>query len=177
MPRTQTPDVTLGVIEKGPLRFELGIVDGTLAWRCDGAVMRPRAVVAALEDYEPLVSMTRRAVAEYFDDRTIKVGALALALRELLESKVVLNRGLREAVLDSPLRFHEVAIRCGKSHSTSGGGETTWLKRRLGRKPEPGKSLPTPWIHTDVLALIAREGLGVAPMDVERGWNVDEPVG
>jgi hypothetical protein len=32
-----------------------------------------------------------------------------------------------------------------------------------------GEDKPTPWGHSDVLALIARNGLGVAPRDVELG--------
>jgi hypothetical protein len=48
-------------------------------------------------------------------------------------------------------------------------GETSWLARRLGIAPESGKNTPTPWIHTDVLALIARRGLGISPREVELG--------
>ena len=46
-------------------------------------------------------------------------------------------------------------------------GETSWLARRLGLLPEGGKERPTPWIHSDVLALIARRGLGLSPREVE----------
>jgi hypothetical protein len=46
-------------------------------------------------------------------------------------------------------------------------GETTWLARRLGIAPSAGESAPTPWVHTDVLALIAREGLRISPREVE----------
>ena len=48
-------------------------------------------------------------------------------------------------------------------------GETSWLARRLGILPEGGKEAPTPWIHSDVLALIARRGLGLSPREVEAG--------
>jgi hypothetical protein len=64
----------------------------------------------------------------------------------------------------------EIAIRCGRIKRDRNGnasGETSWLARRLGIMPEGGCTAPTPWIHTDVLALIARCGLGVAPREVE----------
>jgi hypothetical protein len=41
------------------------------------------------------------------------------------------------------------------------------LARRLGQKPESGTREPTPWISSDVLALIARDGLGLSPYEVE----------
>lgn len=63
----------------------------------------------------------------------------------------------------------EIAIRCGRvKHTPSGeSGETTWLGRRIGLKPDSVSGRVTPWVHTDVLALIARDGLGIAPADVE----------
>ena len=63
-----------------------------------------------------------------------------------------------------------IAGRCGRGKRRATGlriGDTTWLQRRLGVLPENGCSEPTPWIHTDVLALIARDGLGVEPREVE----------
>jgi hypothetical protein len=77
-------------------------------------------------------------------------------------SKIVLNRGLRQAVLAAAaaqgLSMSEIAVRCGRvKHDSKGkeSGETSWLARRLGIAPEGGESTPTPWIHSDVLALIA----------------------
>jgi len=70
------------------------------------------------------------------------------------------------------MSMSEIAARCGKVKQDSKGkssGETSWLARRLGLAPESGKNTPTPWIHTDVLALIARCGLGVSPREVELG--------
>jgi hypothetical protein len=64
----------------------------------------------------------------------------------------------------------EIAIRCGRvKHDSRGNesGETSWLARRLGLLPEGGQSTPTPWIHSEVLGLIARQGLGMAPREVE----------
>ncbi len=81
-------------------------------------------------------------------------------------SKIVLNRGLRQAVLAAAaaqgLSMSEIAVRCGRvKHDSKGkeSGETSWLARRLGIAPEGGESTPTPWIHSDVLALIARRSL------------------
>ncbi len=164
------------VIEHAGKRYELSVVDRTLAWRCDGAVMRPRMVVAALEDYEPVVSMTRAAVAEYTDNRRIRVATLDVACRELCNATVVLNRGLREAFMASGLTSTEVAARCGMTRYAKNKqlvGDSSWLQRRLGMRSESSTTVATPWIHTDVLALIARDGLGVAPREVELGWSDD----
>jgi hypothetical protein len=86
----------------------------------------------------------------------------------------VLNRRLRTAVLATierqGLSMSEIAIRCGRIKRDGNGnasGETSWLARRLGILPEGGRDTPTPWIHSDVLALIARRGLGISPREVE----------
>ncbi len=88
----------------------------------------------------------------------------------------MLNRGLRCAALTvaatQELSMSEIAMRCGKVRCDARGkpsGETSWLARRLGIAPESGKGTPTPWIHTDVLALIARRGLKISPREVELG--------
>ena len=63
-----------------------------------------------------------------------------------------------------------IALRCGRIKRDPNGresGETSWLARRIGVAPEAGAPRPTPWIHTDVLALIARDGLGIAPAEAE----------
>ena len=86
----------------------------------------------------------------------------------------MLNRRLREVVLATigrnELSMSEIAIRCGRVKRDSRGnesGETSWLGRRLGLLPEGGQRTPTPWIHSDVLGLIARSGLGLSPREVE----------
>ena len=64
----------------------------------------------------------------------------------------------------------EIAIRCGRVKRDQRGnvsGETSWLARRIGQLPDAGQSTPTPWISSDVLALIARDGLGLSPREVE----------
>jgi hypothetical protein len=88
----------------------------------------------------------------------------------------VLNRGLREAALAiverQALSMSQIAMRCGRVKRDSRGrisGETSWLARRLGIIPSFGESAPTPWVHSDVLGLIAREGLRVSPREVELG--------
>jgi hypothetical protein len=86
----------------------------------------------------------------------------------------VLNRRLREVTLacmqGEELSLSEIAIRCGRVKRDAGGGqsgETSWLARRLGILPEGGHDAPTPWIHSDVLALISRRGLAISPREVE----------
>jgi hypothetical protein len=89
-------------------------------------------------------------------------------------SPIILNRRLRErverAVAGDGITMSEIAIRCKRIRRDERGresGETSWPGRRIGLLPEAGASRPTPWIHTDVLALIARDGLGMSPHEAE----------
>jgi hypothetical protein len=133
-----------------------------------------REVIACLESYEPVRGLTRFALAARRDDGSISTAVLRMELGRVLRSPIILNRKLREAVLaisaERDLSMSEIAIRCGRIKRDRAGnlsGETSWLARRLGLLPEGGRSAPTPWIHSDVLALIARRGLGVSPREVE----------
>jgi hypothetical protein len=134
-----------------------------------------RGAIASLENYEPVRSLSARAVQKHSSDPRISVVVLRGELERVRESPIVLNRGLRKAVLVATKRgltMSEIAIRCGRIKRDANGaqsGETSWLARRIGTLPESGHSVPTPWVHTDVLALIAREGLGVSPREVEVG--------
>jgi hypothetical protein len=133
-----------------------------------------RDVVGAIESYEPIRSLTALAVARHPQDGAISTATLKVELERLGASRVVLNRGLREFVLAaverSDLSMSEIALRCGRVKRDRRGalsGETTWLARRIGLAACGGASTPSPWVHSDVLALIARKGLGVAPLEVE----------
>jgi hypothetical protein len=135
-----------------------------------------REVIARLESYEPARAMTRSALGRHGGDPRISVCVLRAELERVDASRVVLNRRLREAVLDAMRRdglsASEIAIRCERIKRDAHGniaGETSWLARRIGLAPEGGESAPTPWIHSDVLALIARRGLGLSPREVELG--------
>lgn len=133
-----------------------------------------RDVVAALESYEPIRTRTANAIRRHRDDDSVSVAALRAELTRVNESPIVLNRALREAVVATverdALSMSEIAMRCARVKRDAAGnesGETSWLARRLGLLPEGGRETPTRWIHTDVLALIARDGLGVSPREVE----------
>jgi hypothetical protein len=133
-----------------------------------------REVIANLESYEPVRRLTNRALALHRDNDEVSIAVLRAERARMDVSKIVLNRGLRRAVLAAAttqgLTMSAIAMRCGRVKHDSRGkesGETSWLARRLGIAPEGGKSTPTPWIHTDVLALIARCGLGISPREVE----------
>jgi hypothetical protein len=133
-----------------------------------------RHVIGALESYEPARVLTLAALARYADDDSVSVVALRGELERVSLSPIVLNRGLREAVEQAlaggEVTMSEIAIRCGRLRRGERGavsGETSWLGRRIGLVAEAGHSQPTPWIHSDVLALIARDGLGLCPRDVE----------
>jgi hypothetical protein len=152
-----------------------------LRWCCrprpEGGESRPvslREAIAALESYEPVSTLTRHAVVLHEREGDASVTVLRAELRRMQESPIVLNRGLRAAVLDAVERrgssMSEIAMRCGRVKRDAAGnesGETSWLARRLGLLPEGGRKVATPWIHSDVLALIARDGLGLSPREVE----------
>lgn len=135
-----------------------------------------RDAIAGAEAYEPLCTLSREALACHRRDQSVSTVVLDAELARVLESPIVLNRRLREVVLGrvagGELSMSEIAIRCGRVKRDRHGnvsGETSWLARRLGLLAEGGQGAPTRWIHTDVLALIAREGLGIAPREVELG--------
>jgi hypothetical protein len=154
-----------------------------LRWRrySPGASEAPRLVsvreaIASLESYEPIRATTLEALARHRDDYDVSTTILRAELARVQESPIVLNRRLRQAALAivdrQGLSMSEIAIRCGRVKRDSKGnesGETSWLARRLGILPEGGTDTPTPWIHSDVLALIARSGLGISPHEVELG--------
>jgi hypothetical protein len=139
-------------------------------------VVSARDVVAALEDYEPVLAQTRAAVAAWRHDRKVAIATLGLELRRLEASPIVLNRRLREAVVvavrQRGVSLSAIAIACGRMKRDprgNGSGETSWLARRVGLIPDGAGGAPNPWVHTDTLALIARDGLGIAPREVELG--------
>jgi hypothetical protein len=133
-----------------------------------------RDVVAALESYEPVRTLTERAIACQRNDPGVVLTRLCSELERLCTSPIVLNRALREAVLDAIERggmsMSEIALRCGivkRDRRGKPSGETSWLARRVGIMPEGGEKEITPWVHSDVLAAIARKGLGISPREVE----------
>jgi hypothetical protein len=142
----------------------------------DGAAPEPvsvRSVIGALESYEPALGLTRAAVRRHADDARLSVAVLRLEYQRATTSPIVLNRGLRDAVqrqiATGDVTMSEIAIRCGRvRHGERGSvsGETSWLARRVGLVAEAGHAQPTPWVHTDVLALISR-ALCVSPREVE----------
>lgn len=133
-----------------------------------------RQVVGAVESYEPACELTLGALALYGRDPRISIGVLRSEHARLRASPIVLNRRLREVVLAAVdldgVSMSEIALRCGRIKRDGNGnasGETSWLARRIGLVPESGATRPTPWMHSDVLGLIARAGLGVSPREVE----------
>jgi hypothetical protein len=133
-----------------------------------------REVVAALESYEPMRTRTEQAIASHQDHPGVLLTRLRGELERLCTSPLVLNRALREAVLEAiecrGMSMSEIALRCGiVKHDRRGkrSGETSWLARRVGTMPEGGEQRITPWVHSDVLAVIARKGLGISPREVE----------
>ncbi|MEA2314603.1 MAG: hypothetical protein QOI03_1295 [Solirubrobacteraceae bacterium] len=141
---------------------------------CDRRLVSLREVIARLESYEPACALTRSAISRRRYDAAVSTTVLCSELTRVQNSPIVLNRGLREAVIAiisrEQLSMSEIAIRCGRIKRDARGnesGETSWLARRLGLLSEAGHNRPTPWIHSDVLALIARRGLSISPREVE----------
>lgn len=133
-----------------------------------------REVVGAVESYEPMRTLTEQAIALHTNDHRVSITRMRSELERLDGSPVVLNRGLREAVLDAVDRcgtsMSEIALRCGVVKRDRRGkvsGETSWLARRIGMMPEGGEKTITPWIHSEVLGSIARKGLRISPREVE----------
>jgi hypothetical protein len=133
-----------------------------------------RDVVGAVESYEPVRMLTEQALSRYRDDPRVLQARLSSEFERLCTSPIVLNGGLREAVLHAIERqgtsMSEIALRCGivkRDRHGNPSGETSWLARRVGLMPEGGALSITPWIHSEVLAVIARKGLGVSPREVE----------
>ncbi|MHB8492028.1 MAG: hypothetical protein ACYDA6_07450 [Solirubrobacteraceae bacterium] len=193
-----TPTEMMGASEadwRSTLRGAHGVTYAIRVVRCDGAGelrwvrSRPsfdgarevepltlREVIGALQDYEPARSITTVALAAHACEASVCCTRLAGELRRLATSTLVLNRGLREAVqralVADGLSLNAIAMRCGRIKRDARGGiagETSWLRRRIGEMPDGGKREPGSWVHSDVLALIAREGLGLSPLEVEVG--------
>jgi hypothetical protein len=139
-----------------------------------GEPVSVREAVGALQAYGPICDATQDVVRRGRADESVSTAMLRAELVRVRESPIVLNRGLREAVSKAiaggALSLSEIAMRCGRVKRDAAGnasGETSWLARRLGMMPEGGRDRPAPWVHSEVLALIARDGLGVSPREVE----------
>jgi len=193
--RRHTFDDAHAPVDRRGFRYRLELVESgmsipQLRWCRRASPVAPphpvsvRETVGRLERYEPVRGITWRALAEHAASTQVSVTMLRAELKRLLDSPIVLNRSLRVAALArltaQELSMSEVAIRCGRvkvdgrGHSS---GETSWLARRLGLLPEAGQRAPTPWIHSDVLALIARSGLTVSPREVEGDEDPERPDG
>jgi hypothetical protein len=176
------------LIDRFARAYRLVRVDGSMSipelrWCRSGDASLPagawaplsmREVIAALESYEPVRTHTLRALAASDGSHELSTTVLRAELVRVQESPIVLNLRLREVLLSTvrreQLSLSEIAIRCGRIKRDRNGavsGETSWLSRRIGVLAEGGQDRPTPWIHSDVLALIARRGLGISPREVE----------
>jgi hypothetical protein len=69
------------------------------AEQCSPEPISMREAIASLESYEPVRTLTRRALALHRDDPTVSVAVLRAERARMDVSKIVLNRGLRQAVL------------------------------------------------------------------------------
>lgn len=171
---TTAMDLATELVDAAGTRYRLDDGHGPgLRWtrRAPGhrgvSVVCLRTVVGVLEDYEPARPLTRAALTAPGDQHH-----LAAELQALAQSPHVLNRLLRAAVLGRVASGEEtlsnIAMRCGRPKAPGHhNGDTAWLRRRIGDAPEAGHTRPSPWIGCALLARIARDGLGIAPREVE----------
>ncbi|HMH46930.1 MAG TPA: hypothetical protein VK538_04380 [Solirubrobacteraceae bacterium] len=153
----------------------------SLRWICssdsasqveDFEILTLREVIGRLERYEPIRTMTVDALARHGENSDLSTCQLRDELTRVLASPIVLNRRLREAVareVGYGVSLSVIALRCKRVKRDARGhisGDTSWLARRIGQMPEGGRRT-TPWIHSDTLALIAREGLCREPRELE----------
>jgi hypothetical protein len=131
-----------------------------------------REVIGGLEAYEPPRTLTHDALGHC--PTRVCGRRLREEAQRLDDSAIVLNRGLREALQQEvrlgTVTMGDIAARCGRFRSSAPGstaGDARWLARRIGEVPEGGEQRPCPWIRNELLALIARDGLGVSPREVE----------
>jgi hypothetical protein len=90
-------------------------------------VVSLREAVGKLERYEPLCGLTERALAAKHDDPAVSTTVLRAELRRVRESPIVLNRRLREVVLErvaSGGSMSEIAMRCGRTKRDRRGNES-----------------------------------------------------
>jgi hypothetical protein len=181
----RVPDLAAGELpDHAGCAHRLELVDSgmsipELRWRRHARCEPPRVVsvrdvVSVIESYEQVRELTAAALALREGDGSVSTVTLRAELTRVLESPIILNRRLRELVVRTVGRdgvsMSEIAVRCGRTKRDRAGnhsGDTSWLARRLGLLPEGGHSTPTPWIHTEVLGLIARRGLSVTPREAE----------
>ena len=101
-----------------------------------------RRVVGALEDYEPVRSLNAAAIARHLRDPAVSVATLGLELRRLATSPIVLNRRLREAVVDASLRR---GLSLSAMPSPAAGSSTTGaVARPVRRAGSPAGSASSP---------------------------------
>jgi hypothetical protein len=155
----------------------------SLRWICssdsasqvdDFEILTLREVIGRLERYEPIRALTLDALARHGESSDLSTCQLREELTRVLASPIVLNRRLRGAVqreVATGVSLSVIASRCKRVKREARGhlsGDTSWLARRIGQMPEGGRRT-TPWIHSDTLALIARDGLCRDPRELELG--------
>src|SRR4029077_21132608 len=105
-------------------RFRLALCAGDpaeLRWIRDREDERPvsiHCVFGAVEDYEPARTLSLAAVVRHRRTPGVAITTLGTELRRLGGSRIVLNRLLRETVLET-IRAHglsmsAIALRCGR---------------------------------------------------------------
>jgi hypothetical protein len=147
-----------------------------LRWVCgEGSAaeqLTVREVVGRLERYEVVCQITSAVIAKRVDS-DCSTTRLAAELDCLRSSPHVLNRGVREAVNRAVERgdtLSAIAQRCGRFTEGPRGqvkSDASWVARKIGQAPETTGGVVSPWLHTDTLALIARDGLSCDPREVE----------
>ncbi len=91
------------------VRVSLGLSIPEVRWQRrppegEEQLVTVRDAIGSLERYEPVRTLTARALGEHGPDPTISTTALRAEMRRVALSPIVLNRGLREAALAAVAR-------------------------------------------------------------------------
>lgn len=167
---TREDDLDAILHSPGSGSFRIAELDGELRWIADpGSEPRTvRAACGAVATYEPVVGLTRLAIRR----GEANTSRLQRELADVEALRTTLNRGIRErflamATCDPRITRSEIARRCDRCRPRDDRPDASWVARRLGLKPSSGESVPTPWIAPAVLSLLATQGLGIDPSEVE----------
>lgn len=146
--------------------------------------MTLRQVVERMECYEPAMTLTAEAVKWGDLREDVSVSELKHERQTVEAAAIVLNTALRAAVVAEMRRgsnAETIAMRCGvmRKHGRAGDirGDASWLLRRVGLRRDSGghNGNLTRWVHSHVLTRIARDGLGIAPREVEYSERRPDP--
>ena len=123
-----------------------------------------REAIASLESYEPVRTLTSKALALHRADPEVSTATLRTEQARVERSEIVLNRGLRRAALAAAatqdLSMSEIAMRCGKIRCDAKG---QGKRRDQLAGPASGARAGRRWWHAHAVDPHRRAGADRAP--------------